>query len=188
MACQRKEIRVSMSVFTMILDLACNNGYAVACALSTKYKKKINFSEFKRRVADQLSRPWSLRKKDGRAQGQQVGAPSTITNENDANDLRLHVLTNNQERNSGKGLKDGKCYLCDVLGTEKTMRETMSSKMGCFQCGQCFHLQCFNMMHHRQFNTEEFNVELNSAISLSKKKRKAKTETVADPASYGGGH
>jgi hypothetical protein len=115
-----------------------------------------------------------MRKKGGRVK--QVGVSKTITNE-----LSLHILTNNQERNSGKGHKDGKCYLCVLLGTEKTKRDTVSSKMGCFQCGQCFHLQCFNVMHHQQFNTEEFNVKLNSAISLSKK-RKANTETVADPA------
>jgi hypothetical protein len=130
-----------------------------------------------------------LRKKVDRVQGKIVGTPSTITYENDARneDLRFHVITDNQERNSDKGRKDGKCYLCELLGKEKTKSETMSSKMGCFQCGQCFHLQCFNMMHHQQFNTEEFNVELDSAISRSKRK-KPKTETVADPASYGGGH
>jgi hypothetical protein len=64
MACQRREKRCSMSIFTMILDLACSNAYALACTLSTTYKSEVKFGEFKRRIADQLSLPWTLRTRD----------------------------------------------------------------------------------------------------------------------------
>jgi hypothetical protein len=57
-ACQQREKHVSMTIFTLILDLACSNGYAVGCTLSTQYKHSVWFDEFKRRTAEQLTRPW----------------------------------------------------------------------------------------------------------------------------------
>jgi hypothetical protein len=57
-ACQQREKRVSMTIFTLILDLACSNGYAIGCTLSTQYKCSVWFDKFKRRTAEQLTRPW----------------------------------------------------------------------------------------------------------------------------------
>jgi hypothetical protein len=57
-ACQQHEKHVSMTHFTLILDLACSNGYAVGCTLSTQYKPSVRFDEFKRHTAEQLTRPW----------------------------------------------------------------------------------------------------------------------------------
>ena len=48
LACQRREKRVNMSVFTMIMDIACSNAYALCCTLSSKYKETVTFREFKR--------------------------------------------------------------------------------------------------------------------------------------------
>jgi heterodisulfide reductase subunit A-like polyferredoxin len=91
----------------------------------------------------------------------------------------LHILSNNKKRKSNTTgtayCKDGKCFLCEVLGLDATKHETMSSKMGCFQCGQCFHLQCFNLVHQQHLNTTEFNNMMDEAISalpLRKKRRK----------------
>ena len=172
-----------MSIFTMILDLACSNAYAVACALSTGYKTSVSFGEFKRRVAEQLTLPLILKKKKDTAM-----EPNTSTSHDN---IRFHILSDNKKRKSTTAeryyRKDGKCYLCMVLGLEKTKCETMSSNMGCFECAQCFHLKCFNLMHHRHLNTVEFNDEMDSAINGWKRKRQKMT-TVADPATNGGGY
>jgi hypothetical protein len=111
----------------------------------------------------------------------------TVTlEEEDTSDLRCHILSYNKRRNLDAGRnKAANCFLCEVLGMDRTKREKMSKNMGCFQCGQCFHLECFNIMHQCHLNTKEFNDYMNEVISKSKSK-KPKAETVADPASYGG--
>jgi hypothetical protein len=130
LACQRREKRVSMSVFTMILDIACSNGYAIACTLSTEYKRSVSFREFQRRVADQLTLPWSdLRRKgseqklcgDTRQKGSERKLKGSISEpRTDAESLRFHILSDNEKRKDGKYRKDGSCYLCDVMGLDAT--------------------------------------------------------------------
>jgi hypothetical protein len=155
------------------------------------YKSKVSFIEFKRRIADQLSLPWSLRTGIlGRWQGTS-GANATVNMtaalEQDASDLRLHILSYNKQRNSDPGRnKAGNCYLCKVIGLDKTKRDKLSTNMGCLHCRQCFHLECFNTFHRRHLNTQEFNDSMDERISKSKIK-KPKKETVGDPASYVGG-
>jgi hypothetical protein len=46
-----------MSIFTMLLDLAINNAYAIAGALDSTYKTSVGFCEFKQRVAEKLVAP-----------------------------------------------------------------------------------------------------------------------------------
>jgi len=99
-ACQRREKRVSMTIFTLILDLACSNGYAVGCTLSTQYKRSVRFDEFKRRTAEQLTRPWreerskkaSIKKRKRQDQESPSMPPAS---------LQSHVLSDNAERNDG---------------------------------------------------------------------------------------
>jgi hypothetical protein len=43
-----------MSIFTMLLDLAINNAYAIVGALDSMYKTSVGFCKFKRCVAKQL--------------------------------------------------------------------------------------------------------------------------------------
>jgi hypothetical protein len=169
LASQRREKRVSMSIFTMILDIACSNGYAIACTLSTDYKRSVSFREFKQRVADQLTLPWIDTRQKGSEQKlkRSMSEPTT-----DAESLRFHILSDNEKRKDGKYRKDGSCSLCDVMGLDATGSNKKSSKMGCFQCGQCFHLQCFNMvMHQRHLNSSNFNDAMDLSICKSKRKR-----------------
>lgn len=181
LACQRREKRLSMSLFTMILDLACSNGYAVACTLSTNYKRSVPFREFKRRVADQLTMPWrtaTLKRKEQQCERAISETPP------DADSLRFHILSDNEKR-TDRYRKDGACYLCTLIGEDKTGADTKSSKMGCFRCGQCYHLRCFNLMHQRHLNSSEFNEAMDSAIRLSTRKRK-RSDIVTNPANQGG--
>jgi hypothetical protein len=151
------------------------NGYAVACTLSSNYKKFVSFSEFKRRVADQLSAPRQKRT-EGRKRKTTVDQASMVPNS-----LSSHILSDNETRKDGKYHKDSECFLCEVMGKDNTGSEKKFSKMGCFQCGQCYHLQCFNRMHHRHLNSSNFNTAMDLAIRGAKTKR-TRTNVVTDPA------
>jgi hypothetical protein len=182
LACQRREKRVSMSIFTMVMDLACSNGYAVACTLSSDYKEKVSFSEFKRRVAEQLTSSWIA----GRPKTKEGGGrkrKTTVDDQDsiDPNSLSTHILSENESRTYGKHSKVGDCFLCAIMGTEQTVSETRGSKLGCFECGQCYHIKCFNHMHHPHLNSSDFNTALNLAISGQKRKRR-RSDIVTDPA------
>jgi hypothetical protein len=49
-----------MSIFTMILDIACSNAYAITCTLSMDYKRSVSFWEFgKWHVLDPLMLLWN---------------------------------------------------------------------------------------------------------------------------------
>ena len=54
----------------------------------------------------------------------------------------------------------------------------MSSQMGCFECGQLYHLPCFNMRHHYHLNTGAFNSLMNAAIDSYEGKDNAKFVTL----------
>jgi hypothetical protein len=111
-----------MSVFTMILDIACSNGYAIASTLSTKYKRSVHFREYKRRVSDQLTFLWRA-VKEGKEQKRvrTISEPMSISGEptSSAESLCFHILSDNDTRGDGY-LKDGVCYLCTVMGIDKT--------------------------------------------------------------------
>jgi hypothetical protein len=177
-ACQRWEKRVSMSVFSMVMDLACSNGYAVGCTLSSEYKAEVTFSEFKRRVAEQLTSPWIA----GRPKTKEGGGRKRKRNDQDSIDcLSTHILSENERRQNGVHLKCGDCFLCVIMGIEQTGSKARGSKYGCFQCGQCYHIECFNRMHHRHLNSSDFNTALNLAING--KTRTRRRDIVTDPKS-----
>jgi hypothetical protein len=189
-ACQRREKRVNMSVFTMIMDLACSNGYAVSCALSLNYKEKVTFREFKRRVADQMTSPWVISAKQRRqkrtaGQKRKRTDPDTEEAVDDAilDPLTSHILSDNALRKDGYR-KDSECYLCAVMGKQYTGIDTKKTKMGCFKCQQCYHLKCFNLRHHRQWNSPQFNTAMDLAISGAKTKRVRKDNVLTDPTKY----
>jgi hypothetical protein len=140
LACQRREKRVNMSVFTMIMDTVCSNAYALCCTLSSKYKETVTFREFKRRVADQMTLPWWQKRTAG--QKRKRTDPNTEEVVDDAIlDLTSHILSDNALRKDGYR-KDSECYLCAVMGKEYTGMDTKKTKMGCFKCQQCYHLKC----------------------------------------------
>jgi hypothetical protein len=45
--CQHREKCVPMNIFTMLLDLAINNAYAIVGALDSMYKTSVGFRKFK---------------------------------------------------------------------------------------------------------------------------------------------
>jgi hypothetical protein len=132
--------------------------------------------------------PWSNARPKGKGLKRKRtinGEPKIDADSFDADSLHCHILSDNEKRKDGKYRKDGKCYLCEIMGADKTGSDTKSSKMGCFQCGHCYHLRCFNMMHHRHLNSSNFNDAMDLAIQGSKRKRPW-TGTVTNPTNQGG--
>ncbi len=54
-ATQRKEKRIHFTSFTLFLDLAVCQAYAVFKKLSTEYDAKISLVDFKRNICEQLA-------------------------------------------------------------------------------------------------------------------------------------
>jgi hypothetical protein len=97
------------------------------------------------------------------------------------NCISVAVPLGSSALDDGKYRKDSECFLCEVMGKDNTGSEKKFSKMGCFQCGQCYHLQCFNLMHHRHLNSSKFNTAMDLAIRGAKRKR-PRNNVVTDPA------
>jgi hypothetical protein len=165
-----------MTIFALILDLAFSNGYAIGCTLSTQYKCSVQFDKFKLLcTAEQLTRPWhkersekaSIRKCKQEVQQSPSVPPAS---------LQTHVLSDNTEGNddtkSAHLRKDSKCYLCALVGQGVTGMKTATSKLGCFQCGHCYHLHYFNVFHHHHVNMNKFNAWLDLAVISSKLRKR----------------
>ena len=124
----RKEKRVSMSLFTFMLDAAVLNAFA----LSKQESPELTMTArgFKRRIAEALVAP-ELMKKQGRAKEMpKASAESNFTT--------THFLLEN------KGKKFVNCCLCaDVSGNEKRLKTAFS----CSQCEKGHHVNCFAFRH-----------------------------------------
>jgi hypothetical protein len=92
----------------------------------------------------------------------------------------MHIISENEKRANGRHAKTGNCFLCATMGREQTGMETKKSNLGCFECGQCFHLDCFNRTHHHHVNLSEFNAAMDLALSGPKRKKR-RSDIVTNP-------
>src|SRR5688572_3612437 len=60
---RRREARVEMSVFTMLLDVAVNNAFALYTKIEPEQLKGVSFCEFKRKICTRLLTPYLNEKK-----------------------------------------------------------------------------------------------------------------------------
>jgi hypothetical protein len=170
--CMRKERRLSQSIFSAILDFACNNGYAIGCTVSSSYKDKVSFREYKRRVAEQLTKPFR------RARLRRASAERP----RQENNLHQHILTENIPRSETYNTPRSRdCFLCQILGIEKTGAPKKSTVFGCFECGLHYHLTCFNRRHHTDFNSPSFNAVMSLALQTEKAKKKRASADITNP-------
>ena len=132
----RREKRVPMSILTFLLDAAINNAYALFQKL--KIDKSVNFTEFKRRIAEQLA-PEVI--------NSVVQDTSVDTNVSVSLDQHMLVQNNDNKRNE--------CYLCRLLKPDdwvnkkgvKPSKATWTINT-CVQCKKAFCLNCFNAYHN----------------------------------------
>jgi hypothetical protein len=132
-ATERREQRITMSIFTFLIDAAIQNGYAVMKQLYPE--NKISQKEYKRRVAEQLVAEHlnAQKKRPAEAEAEKNKSHSMLDNVD-----QPHVLLENM----GKARRA--CYLCHLL--KETRKMTFYS---CIACKKAYHPNCFSMYHYR---------------------------------------
>ena len=133
----RREKRVTMSIFTVLIDDSINNVYAYyfVCYFSGK---KISMTEFKQRIAELLvskSRQSSDQKLNTTPEG-----PEFVPFIN-------HQLIKNKNK------KRQYCYLCKIMMSKKKdsnmkIKRPKQSEYSCVQCQRDFCVNCFTGYHH----------------------------------------
>lgn len=134
---RRKEKRLPMTIFTLLLDLSVHNAYALHKVLEPS--RQISYREFKWGISEKLveahllSRNRRPRREDGENSGHSTGPGIERMG-----DIMLnHMLLENVNKTGVV------CYLCHVLDNSKRR----STIYGCAQCGKGFHVNCFTMYH-----------------------------------------
>ena len=140
---RRAERRLSMSIFTWLLDLSSHNAFAIYSQLRGMDKSlpNITFQEFKRRIAEQLVNPLrSSRKSSSRPQcdgGKRNLPPCEITETEAQTEMRkgdmrgVHVLLKTKNSTTAR------CFVCSLQQKVTRVRET------CVGCKKGFLYQLF---------------------------------------------
>lgn len=136
---RRKEMRLSMSLFTWVLDLSTINAFALMQHIQTKPKPPKTLREFKRRVCESLTlaqRTAAIQREgQSKKRCQRDVLPERVN-------TALHILTpNSREQSSGKLV----CHLCSLQGIK-----AVKSRFGCTQCLVGYHVACFAVAHYKE--------------------------------------
>jgi len=159
-----------MAIWSMVLDLACNNAYALGQVIDPKKfskSKQSNFRETKRAIAASLVEPWIKKKseatkvkelqrkkhKTGEEGGVVPDTPAMTETDDDSPasmarggsaDMKTHTLINNVYRKGSDGRKvDVRCHLCYLIDGNMGKKSTH----GCLECGKGYCVNCFAIMH-----------------------------------------
>ncbi len=141
---QRKEQRVSMTIFTFLLDSAIQNAYSILPLIDKTIKKKVEFRHFKREIAKALVKPFMDLK----------NIPMTpvcydkvriIQKIDEAKDEKHYLVDVNHK--GDKNVTRVACFLCRVmLSPNDNIRKTRTA---CIQCRKFFHVNCFYFFHNQ---------------------------------------
>ena len=127
--CKRKEMRLHMSCFTYILDLACLQAFAIHQVIKSE-TESVTLLEFKRQLCVSLVAPYRAEKK--RKQNLHVACDANFVL---GNSDEQHMLLENLNK------KDIDCYLCRLRGIAKR------TIYGCCACGKGYCVNCFTAYH-----------------------------------------
>jgi hypothetical protein len=138
---RRKERHLHMSMWTMVLDLAVHNGYAMYKWILDNHPKQIeikdkihSFREFKRQVAEGLVIPY-MEQKQKKGQINRDGChQSCILDYIESNKKRAQVA----------------CRLCSVFDKSvgKKVQKSSQTSYYCNSCNHGFHTTCFEFYHN----------------------------------------
>merc|ERR1712071_22961 len=169
-ATEQREKRVTMRIFTFLLDAAMLNAYAIQGIIDPKGRK--NLREFKTIVAQMLVQE-HLRMRNKK----RTTSSKPQTEEPIGCIVSRHVLLENQ------GKKSASCYLCSMMvgdGKERT------SIYGCSQCKRAFHVNCFAFYHFEHALTDSKRpilqrlIRENDGASTRKKRRDRKITSASN--------
>ncbi|RLN74357.1 hypothetical protein BBJ28_00008624 [Nothophytophthora sp. Chile5] len=135
---RRKEKRLTMSLFTWLLDLAVINAFALLREVNYEHWRNLTLREFKRRIAEEMTAS-ELRAREDKRRRERSKRKQPICEVVGA-DSSLHIITPNSRLHSKGKLR---CYLCSIRGLGK------KALYGCTQCNRGFHIECFSVFHFR---------------------------------------
>lgn len=152
---RRKEMRLSMSLFTWALDLCIINAFALLREIQPASARSVTLREFKRRIAEELTKKQTAitkqtrEKKRGREASTVAGIVGGISSE--------HILTPNSTAYSDGWLK---CMLCSIRGRQNRAR------WGCVACQRGFHVECFAAYHFQDVFKSSSTPSVRTALDL----------------------
>ena len=142
---RRREKRVEMTIFTLLLDLAVNNAFALYNKMWPDLSSSVTIREFKRNICEQLVLPHrdqrNKRKREVHAPFVSPVVPSPS--------LTIgciecpHALVKNRIGSKSRRTELN-CHLCMILHNKK--KKTL---YGCTGCHKGFHVECFTAYHFR---------------------------------------
>lgn len=172
------EKRLSMTLFTLILDLAVHNAFSLYLWLletGNIKETKLTYREFKRRIVVDLVTPY-LNQTNVRQKKQKHSENASSLDARQSNmideDLSEHFLLPTLDK------KQIQCFLCKTLDNSKQRKDSYC----CSKCEVGFHPECFTAFHHKKALAEHRKV-LHQVISTSlddKRHRRKKQKYISD--------
>ena len=161
---KRKERRVQMSLWTMILDLASHQGYAIyewitvnypekaMIVMNEKISKKLTFYEFKKKIVEGLVED-KLKKRN------------VCKRKSSSEEPKPHLLCSLFDASNKENKPQMRCEVCNIVGDKRLM-----TSFYCDTCKVGFHPACFNVYHNRD-NYADWKDKMNVCEEKFKKKR-----------------
>ena len=137
----RREKRVSMSIFTFLLDASIHNALALWKEINPG--KDTDMKEFKCKIATQFVAD-HLQSKKRKAPAVEANTEQ-INEEEDIE--RLGKILSSHELLENIDKKTTQCHLCNIMSNGKKRKSSIYS---CVQCGKGFHVNCFTFYHSRE--------------------------------------
>ena len=169
---RRCEKRVSMSIFTWALDIACNNALSI---LKTLFPDRIwNMRNFKREISMALVRPLQMTKASRKVNTQQhkIQTPLSFPEMNKiiGSDASKHYMLKNK---NGQMMQ---CFVCKILSGKR-----LRSAYSCVECGKGYHVDCFTAIHfqHALSQNRVLQNKLLKALNASKAIRGRKSNNIS---------
>jgi len=132
---RRKEQRVSMNIFTCLLDLGLSNVYCLYEQVHSSTEPQISFRNFKRKVCEALIIPFQESRKRKYLQISEKPQYSNIATSIIGTIGTDHMLMENLDKS------DIHCFLC--LMSDKKKKKIY----GCVACKKGFYVNCFTALH-----------------------------------------
>lgn len=150
---RRVEKRLYMSLFTLYLDLAVHNSFALLQEIDSAKASNTPYREFKRQISENLVSPWlnELAEKQKKKEGNNAASRSSVAL--DRNVLgsttgTIHMLLENKQK------LDQNCFLCMLRWkvdpeTNEKWTPKLRTIYGCCECKKGFHVNCFTAYHYQ---------------------------------------
>jgi hypothetical protein len=151
---RHREKRVSMTFFTLVLDLAIINAQAIYKKL--QFGTDYTLTYFKQGICEQLVTPL-VRMKQNETVTPEIPYQRPNIDEVIGSLDSSHYLMNLKQNAAGRPA-DAHCYLCLLF------QKKLKTRFGCVQCKKAFHPQCATAFHFWHVLTHNKRMMIDLAI------------------------